>query len=111
MCLSKSVIVKSVERNAGNMYDVRGILLGLESSCIASAISNVAVNGHNPASPPLIGSVGLDTLASAGLRLSTLGNGVRSVPSVCSACVCVCATDVVDKVLFSTKYLFYLNIY
>lgn len=68
--------MKSVERNAGNMYEVRRILLGLESSCIASSISNVAINGHNPASPPLIGSVGLDTLASAGLRLSTLGNGV-----------------------------------
>ncbi|XP_055028144.1 protein bicaudal C homolog 1-B isoform X4 [Misgurnus anguillicaudatus] len=71
---SKSVIVKSVERNAGNMYEVRRILLSLESSYIASSICNVAVNGHNHTSPPLIGSVGLDTLASAGLRLSTLGS-------------------------------------
>ncbi|XP_056624683.1 protein bicaudal C homolog 1-B isoform X1 [Triplophysa dalaica] len=83
---SKSVIVKSVERNAGNMYDVRGILLGLESSCIASAISNVAVNGHNPASPPLIGSVGLDTLASAGLRLSTLAGLLSSSVGPISNC-------------------------
>uniref|UniRef100_A0A8C1E9S6 BicC family RNA binding protein 1 n=1 Tax=Cyprinus carpio carpio TaxID=630221 RepID=A0A8C1E9S6_CYPCA len=70
---SKSVIVKSVERNAGSMYEVRQILLGLESSCVPPPINHVAVNGHAPASPPLIGSIGLDTLASAGLRLSTLG--------------------------------------
>uniref|UniRef100_A0A8C1GY07 BicC family RNA binding protein 1a n=1 Tax=Cyprinus carpio TaxID=7962 RepID=A0A8C1GY07_CYPCA len=70
---SKSVIVKSVERNAGSMYEVRRILLGLESSCVPPPINHVAVNGHAPASPPLIGSIGLDTLASAGLRLSTLG--------------------------------------
>ncbi|XP_065153457.1 protein bicaudal C homolog 1-B [Paramisgurnus dabryanus] len=75
---SKSVIVKSVERNAGNMYEVRRILLSLESSYIASSICNVAVNGHNPTSPPLIGSVGLDTLASAGLRLSTLAGLLSS---------------------------------
>uniref|UniRef100_A0A673HAF1 Protein bicaudal C homolog 1-B-like n=1 Tax=Sinocyclocheilus rhinocerous TaxID=307959 RepID=A0A673HAF1_9TELE len=91
---SKSVIVKSVERNAGSMYEVRQILLGLESSCVPPPIKHVAVNGHAPASPPLIGSIGLDTLASAGLRLSTLGNlhfgPVRSVQqltqqvSVCS---------------------------
>ncbi|XP_055028142.2 protein bicaudal C homolog 1-B isoform X2 [Misgurnus anguillicaudatus] len=75
---SKSVIVKSVERNAGNMYEVRRILLSLESSYIASSICNVAVNGHNHTSPPLIGSVGLDTLASAGLRLSTLAGLLSS---------------------------------
>uniref|UniRef100_A0A672S135 BicC family RNA binding protein 1 n=1 Tax=Sinocyclocheilus grahami TaxID=75366 RepID=A0A672S135_SINGR len=73
---SKSVIVKSVERNAGSMYEVRRILLGLESSCVPPPINHVAVNGHAPASPPLPGSIGLDTLASAGLRLSTLGNVV-----------------------------------
>uniref|UniRef100_A0A671LRJ8 Protein bicaudal C homolog 1-B-like n=1 Tax=Sinocyclocheilus anshuiensis TaxID=1608454 RepID=A0A671LRJ8_9TELE len=71
---SKSVIVKSLERNAGSMYEVRRILLGLESSCVPPPINHVAVNGHAPASPPLPGSIGLDTLASAGLRLSTLGN-------------------------------------
>uniref|UniRef100_A0A671LPU9 Protein bicaudal C homolog 1-B-like n=1 Tax=Sinocyclocheilus anshuiensis TaxID=1608454 RepID=A0A671LPU9_9TELE len=73
---SKSVIVKSLERNAGSMYEVRRILLGLESSCVPPPINHVAVNGHAPASPPLPGSIGLDTLASAGLRLSTLGNVV-----------------------------------
>uniref|UniRef100_A0A8C1VW35 BicC family RNA binding protein 1a n=1 Tax=Cyprinus carpio TaxID=7962 RepID=A0A8C1VW35_CYPCA len=67
--LSKSVIVKSVERNAGSMYEVRRILLGLESSCVPPPM---AVNGHAPPSPPLPGSIGLDSLASAGLRLSTL---------------------------------------
>ncbi|XP_052002019.1 protein bicaudal C homolog 1-B-like isoform X1 [Xyrauchen texanus] len=75
---SKSVIVKSVERNAGSMYEVRRILLGLESSCIPSSISPVAVNGHTSASTPLICSIGLDTLASAGLRLSTLSGLLRS---------------------------------
>ncbi|XP_026115958.1 protein bicaudal C homolog 1-B-like isoform X4 [Carassius auratus] len=74
----KSVIVKSVERNAGSMYEVRRILLGLESSCVPPPISHVAVNGHAPASPPLPGSIGLDTLASAGLRLSTLAGLLRS---------------------------------
>ncbi|XP_016379249.1 protein bicaudal C homolog 1-B-like isoform X2 [Sinocyclocheilus rhinocerous] len=75
---SKSVIVKSVERNAGSMYEVRRILLGLESSCVPPPINHVAVNGHAPASPPLPGSIGLDTLASAGLRLSTLAGLLRS---------------------------------
>jgi len=74
------VIVKSVERNAGSMYEVRKILLGLESSSVPSSFNHVTVNGHAPASPPLIGSIGLDTLASAELRLRTLGNVV---------CVCV----------------------
>ncbi|XP_026115955.1 protein bicaudal C homolog 1-B-like isoform X1 [Carassius auratus] len=78
MSLSQSVIVKSVERNAGSMYEVRRILLGLESSCVPPPISHVAVNGHAPASPPLPGSIGLDTLASAGLRLSTLAGLLRS---------------------------------
>lgn len=76
MSLSQSVIVKSVERNAGSMYEVRMILLGLESSCVPPPINHVSVNGHAPASPPLMASIGLDTLASAGLRLSTLGNVV-----------------------------------
>uniref|UniRef100_A0A9J7YW86 BicC family RNA binding protein 1 n=1 Tax=Cyprinus carpio carpio TaxID=630221 RepID=A0A9J7YW86_CYPCA len=78
MSFSQSVIVKSVERNAGSMYEVRQILLGLESSCVPPPINHVAVNGHAPASPPLIGSIGLDTLASAGLRLSTLAGLLRS---------------------------------
>uniref|UniRef100_A0A8C1VT44 BicC family RNA binding protein 1a n=1 Tax=Cyprinus carpio TaxID=7962 RepID=A0A8C1VT44_CYPCA len=73
--LSKSVIVKSVERNAGSMYEVRRILLGLESSCVPPPM---AVNGHAPPSPPLPGSIGLDSLASAGLRLSTLGNVIQN---------------------------------
>uniref|UniRef100_A0A671LQJ2 Protein bicaudal C homolog 1-B-like n=1 Tax=Sinocyclocheilus anshuiensis TaxID=1608454 RepID=A0A671LQJ2_9TELE len=76
---SKSVIVKSLERNAGSMYEVRRILLGLESSCVPPPINHVAVNGHAPASPPLPGSIGLDTLASAGLRLSTLVNNSQHI--------------------------------
>uniref|UniRef100_A0A8C5BMT1 BicC family RNA binding protein 1 n=1 Tax=Gadus morhua TaxID=8049 RepID=A0A8C5BMT1_GADMO len=56
---SKSVIVKSVERNAGNMYEARKFLLGLENS---------GVNG-----PSIICPVGLEILTSAGLGLSTLG--------------------------------------
>uniref|UniRef100_A0A3B4D8X2 SAM domain-containing protein n=1 Tax=Pygocentrus nattereri TaxID=42514 RepID=A0A3B4D8X2_PYGNA len=55
---SKSVIVKSVERNAENMYETRRLL--------------VPVNGHCSSSSPLLSPVGLDILASAGLGLSTL---------------------------------------
>ncbi|XP_031435183.1 protein bicaudal C homolog 1-like [Clupea harengus] len=72
---SKSVIVKSVERNAGNMYEARKILLGLENRDISSP----SINGHSPSSnghassPTLLCPVGLDILASAGLGLSTLG--------------------------------------
>uniref|UniRef100_A0A674AKR9 BicC family RNA binding protein 1 n=1 Tax=Salmo trutta TaxID=8032 RepID=A0A674AKR9_SALTR len=61
---SKSVIVKSVERNAVNMYEARKFLLGLESNGVSSALSP---------SPTLICPVGLDILASAGLGLSSLG--------------------------------------
>ncbi|XP_059374780.1 protein bicaudal C homolog 1-B-like [Carassius carassius] len=87
----KSVIVKSVEKNAGSMYEVRRILLGLESSCVPPPISHVAVNGHASASPPLPGSIGLDTLASSGLRLSTLAgllrSSVSSIPNGSPNCV------------------------
>ncbi|KAM8860190.1 protein bicaudal C homolog 1-B isoform 2-T2 [Spinachia spinachia] len=69
---SKSVIVKSVERNAVNMYEARKFLLGLESNGVSS--SSVALNpSANVPSPSLICPVGLDILASAGLGLSNLG--------------------------------------
>uniref|UniRef100_A0A674EIR4 BicC family RNA binding protein 1 n=1 Tax=Salmo trutta TaxID=8032 RepID=A0A674EIR4_SALTR len=67
---SKSVIVKSVERNAVNMYEARKFLLGLESNGVSSAMSP-STNG-----PTLICPVGLDILASAGLGLSSLGASV-----------------------------------
>uniref|UniRef100_A0A8C1TP88 BicC family RNA binding protein 1b n=1 Tax=Cyprinus carpio TaxID=7962 RepID=A0A8C1TP88_CYPCA len=57
-----SVIVKSVERNALNMYEARRYLLGLESSGVSVPTSS---------SPPC--PVGLDILASAGLGLTSLG--------------------------------------
>uniref|UniRef100_A0AAR2KGD6 SAM domain-containing protein n=1 Tax=Pygocentrus nattereri TaxID=42514 RepID=A0AAR2KGD6_PYGNA len=59
---SKSVIVKSVERNALNMYEARRYLLGLDSSGVPSA-------APTPVSCP----VGLDILTSAGLGLTSLG--------------------------------------
>uniref|UniRef100_A0A8C7IV52 BicC family RNA binding protein 1 n=1 Tax=Oncorhynchus kisutch TaxID=8019 RepID=A0A8C7IV52_ONCKI len=65
-----SVIVKSVERNAVNMYEARKFLLGLESNGVSSAMSP-STNG-----PTLICPVGLDILASAGLGLSSLGASV-----------------------------------
>ncbi|XP_035651851.1 protein bicaudal C homolog 1-A-like isoform X2 [Oncorhynchus keta] len=71
---SKSVIVKSVERNAVNMYEARKFLLGLESNGVSSAMSPSS-NG-----PTLICPVGLDILASAGLGLSSLGFLGASVP-------------------------------
>uniref|UniRef100_A0A8B9LSL2 BicC family RNA binding protein 1a n=1 Tax=Astyanax mexicanus TaxID=7994 RepID=A0A8B9LSL2_ASTMX len=62
---SKSVIVKSVERNAENMYEVRRLL---------------------PASP-LLNPVGLDIFASAGLGLSTLGNVGLICPMSIHSCL------------------------
>ena len=73
--LPQSVIVKSVERNAVNMYEARRFLLGLENPAgySTSSFSSAAVSHTNAPSPSLIG---LDILASAGLGLSSLGNGV-----------------------------------
>ncbi|KAF7662241.1 hypothetical protein LDENG_00241290 [Lucifuga dentata] len=71
---SKSVIVKSVERNAVNMYEARKFLLGLENNGVSSSSPSVAVSpATNGLSPSLICPVGLDILASAGLGLSNLG--------------------------------------
>ncbi|TKS85776.1 Protein bicaudal C -like protein 1-B [Collichthys lucidus] len=71
---SKSVIVKSVERNAVNMYEARKFLLGLESNGVSSSSPSVPLNpATNGPSPSLICPVGLDILASAGLGLSNLG--------------------------------------
>uniref|UniRef100_A0A8C6VZ97 BicC family RNA binding protein 1 n=1 Tax=Nothobranchius furzeri TaxID=105023 RepID=A0A8C6VZ97_NOTFU len=71
---SKSVIVKSVERNAVNMYEARKFLLGLESNGVSSSSPSVAMNPPaNGQSPSLLCPVGLDILASAGLGLSNLG--------------------------------------
>ncbi|KAK6487577.1 protein bicaudal C-like protein 1-B-like [Huso huso] len=61
---SKSVIVKSVERNALNMYEARKCLLGLESSGVTIQTSN---------SSTVICPVGQDILVSAGLGLTSLG--------------------------------------
>uniref|UniRef100_A0A671RLN7 Protein bicaudal C homolog 1-like n=1 Tax=Sinocyclocheilus anshuiensis TaxID=1608454 RepID=A0A671RLN7_9TELE len=59
---SKSVIVKSVERNALNMYEARRYL------------SNSSSPPSTPAPPPPLSfPVGLDILASAGLGLTSLG--------------------------------------
>uniref|UniRef100_A0A665VCN4 SAM domain-containing protein n=1 Tax=Echeneis naucrates TaxID=173247 RepID=A0A665VCN4_ECHNA len=72
--VSQSVIVKSVERNAVNMYEARKFLLGLESNGVSSSSPSVVLNPTtNGPSPSLICPVGLDILASAGLGLSNLG--------------------------------------
>ncbi|XP_059386472.1 protein bicaudal C homolog 1-like [Carassius carassius] len=74
---SKSVIVKSVERNALNMYEARRYLLGLESSGVSIPTNSItSSNSSSPPSgpaPPLSCPVGLDILASAGLGLTSLG--------------------------------------
>ncbi|XP_068184334.1 protein bicaudal C homolog 1-B-like isoform X2 [Antennarius striatus] len=71
---SKSVIVKSVERNAVNMYEARKFLLGLETNGVSSSLPSVTLNPTpNGPSTSLICPVGLDILASAGLGLSNLG--------------------------------------
>ncbi|KAI3363327.1 hypothetical protein L3Q82_011952 [Scortum barcoo] len=84
---SKSVIVKSVERNAVNMYEAhansswvwRATGVSSSSSSSPSVALNPATNGP---SPSLICPVGLDILASAGLGLSNLGNDAVSVEKV-----------------------------
>lgn len=63
----QSVIVKSVERNALNMYEARKCLLGLESSGVTIA-SNPSVS-----CPVGLSCPGLDILSSAGLGLTGLG--------------------------------------
>lgn len=63
----QSVIVKSVERNALNMYEARKCLLGLESSGVTVA-SNPSVS-----CPVGLSCPGLDILSSAGLGLTGLG--------------------------------------
>uniref|UniRef100_A0A8C6TAM9 BicC family RNA binding protein 1a n=1 Tax=Neogobius melanostomus TaxID=47308 RepID=A0A8C6TAM9_9GOBI len=73
---SKSVIVKSVERNAVNMYEARKFILRLESSVTPA---------HNGPSPSLICPVGLDILASAGLGLSNLGKYAAAPHSLSSS--------------------------
>ncbi|XP_061491045.1 protein bicaudal C homolog 1 isoform X3 [Rhineura floridana] len=65
---SKSVIVKSVERNALNMYEARKCLLGLESSGVPIAASPSTVS-----CPVGLSCPGLDILSSAGLGLTGLG--------------------------------------
>ncbi|XP_031416641.1 protein bicaudal C homolog 1 isoform X2 [Clupea harengus] len=74
---SKSVIVKSVERNALNMYEARRFLLGLENSGVAPSTptSSSCSPSSSPSAPPTLSctSVGLDILASAGLGLTSLG--------------------------------------
>ncbi|XP_030631304.1 protein bicaudal C homolog 1 [Chanos chanos] len=71
---SKSVIVKSVERNALNMYEARRFLLGLDSSGVsASSNSSSSSSPLTPPTPSVSCPVGLDILASAGLGLTSLG--------------------------------------
>uniref|UniRef100_UPI00398F478E protein bicaudal C homolog 1-like isoform X2 n=1 Tax=Pristiophorus japonicus TaxID=55135 RepID=UPI00398F478E len=66
---SKSVIVKSVERNAVNMYEARKCLLGLENNGVA-----MTTNTPLPVTCPIgLSCHGLDILASAGLGLAGLG--------------------------------------
>uniref|UniRef100_A0A8C9FL17 Protein bicaudal C homolog 1 KH-like domain-containing protein n=1 Tax=Pavo cristatus TaxID=9049 RepID=A0A8C9FL17_PAVCR len=64
----QSVIVKSVERNALNMYEARKCLLGLESSGVT-----IASNASTVSCPVGLSCPGLDILSSAGLGLTGLG--------------------------------------
>ncbi|XP_043568290.1 protein bicaudal C homolog 1-like isoform X4 [Chiloscyllium plagiosum] len=66
---SKSVIVKSVERNAANMYEARKCLLGLENSGVTMTTSAPSA----VTCPIGLSCHGLDILASAGLGLAGLG--------------------------------------
>lgn len=62
------MIVKSVERNALNMYEARKCLLGLESSGVT-----IASNASTVSCPVGLSCPGLDILSSAGLGLTGLG--------------------------------------
>ncbi|XP_015202366.2 protein bicaudal C homolog 1 isoform X2 [Lepisosteus oculatus] len=73
---SKSVIVKSAERNALNMYEARRFLLGLENSGVSIPTSGTST---------VICPVGLDILASAGLGLTSLGLLGPTAPSMNSS--------------------------
>lgn len=64
----QSVIVKSVERNALNMYEARKCLLGLESSGVT-----IVSNPSTVSCPVGLSCPGLDILSSAGLGLTGLG--------------------------------------
>lgn len=64
----QSVIVKSVERNALNMYEARKCLLGLESSGVT-----IVSNPSTVSCPVGLSCPGLDILSSAGLELTGLG--------------------------------------
>ncbi|XP_038678241.1 protein bicaudal C homolog 1 isoform X2 [Scyliorhinus canicula] len=81
---SKSVIVKSVERNAANMYETRKCLLGLENSGVA-----MTTNAPSTIACPIgLSCHGLDILASAGLGLAQLGISTVSplmIPSTTQA--------------------------
>ncbi|XP_072335017.1 protein bicaudal C homolog 1-like isoform X3 [Scyliorhinus torazame] len=81
---SKSVIVKSVERNAANMYETRKCLLGLENSGVA-----MTTNAPSTITCPIgLSCHGLDILASAGLGLAQLGISTVSplmIPSTTQA--------------------------
>ncbi|KAI5627388.1 protein bicaudal C-like 1 [Silurus asotus] len=76
---SKSVIVKSVERNALNMYEARRYLLGLDSSGVCVSVSTSSNSSSSSSSPPstmtptLSCPVGIDILTSASLGLTSLG--------------------------------------
>uniref|UniRef100_A0AAY4EX14 SAM domain-containing protein n=1 Tax=Denticeps clupeoides TaxID=299321 RepID=A0AAY4EX14_9TELE len=70
---SKTAIVRSVERNAVNMYVARKILLGLQKCGGTSNGHTSSSNNHTPSPTALISPVDSDILASAGLGLSTLG--------------------------------------
>ncbi|XP_074856242.1 protein bicaudal C homolog 1 isoform X1 [Carettochelys insculpta] len=65
---SKSVIVKSVERNALNMYEARKRLLGLESNGVT-----IAANPSTLSCPVGLSCSPLDILPSTGLGLTGLG--------------------------------------
>ena len=58
MCCVQSVIVKSIERNARNMYLARLLLLGLHPEGLSGSLLKAAAN---------------NTHSSAGLGLTTLG--------------------------------------
>ncbi|XP_033122346.1 protein bicaudal C homolog 1-like [Anneissia japonica] len=82
---SKSVIVKSIERNAGNMYKTRMILLGQQCEQCSSTVHAPPLNANGSVSTPSIGLNNLSILSqnmlSVNSNIMTL-NGMAGTPAL-----------------------------
>ncbi|XP_071952231.1 protein bicaudal C homolog 1-like isoform X2 [Antedon mediterranea] len=73
---SKSVIVKSIERNAGNMYKTRMILLGQQCEQCSSTVHAPPLNANGSISAP---SIGLNNLSILSQNMLSVNSNFMSV--------------------------------